>query len=102
MKRTKHYTRYIIVALLGWLFNTGGLFVFGRLLRFLDSKLISAPGISFGNPATRNAIHEFLVPATSLPSCAIAAAFIVLLFMYLRWPIDNPKIDYEIEQHRQP
>ena len=100
MDLAKHWIRYMAVALLGWLLYTGLFFTLGRLARWAAPALAALIGTPMGGPAAHLGLHRPFMTATSLPACVLAGALAAFIVLYLRWPIDNPLIDYQIERER--
>lgn len=89
----KHWTEYLIVSALGWALYTVLLYASGwgvwALLRALRG--------AFGPLPIDEPLGVVVGFATSLPFAAGGALALVLVFSYLRWPMDNPYLRAHLE-----
>lgn len=97
VNRARHWARYIVGALLGWLFYAALFFGAGRLVRLIVATVERYPISTVTTEAPRPELHHMVLAITSAQACALAAACAVLVVLYLRWPMDNPEIDHQID-----
>ena len=98
MDLTKHWIRYIVIAILGSILYTGFFFVAGLLIRLAAPALEPRLDALLFVPAPPLHLHQLIITATALPMCMLVSALAAFTVLYLRWPIDNPYLPYRIER----